>query len=619
MRRALLNRFHDSKARHRLRVYLTYGLGIAAVICIVLMTLPYFIPLQRVQQAAAIKMSSLTGQDVTFSGAARSIGFPLPVFTLRNVQIAGSADGPALLRAPKIEAELKLFPLLRGDVEIAGISVIEPKIILNTDAEGRSNWRSSSSLLVLFNPQQLATQSVPPAAMRIGEVRIVNGTISFTQDGANPRTRFTDVNVALYWPEVTKRFEMRGAMLREGLPVRFSAMLRRPAALFAKDISPFEMTIDTSALRAQLSGDLFAVPQLQADAALTLTSPSLRDLARWSIPNPDSIPAVGPISARARLHFKNRDLVLDEAKLNIGDSRAEGYLAFKPDEIRTTMQGTLDFDTIDLRPFFETQAGEVLSGAGWSTKGLQSEHLSAIDADMRISAKSLLLGKARVEDAALSILTRDNRVELSLGDGKLYDGQMTGRFVAETRHGGGMKTYGTLSLSDMHVDDALRESFNIVSLTGTGDVSLSISGEGGSASDIAGSLQGEARLRIKDGNFAGINMPALMGKARSNPVEAFLEARSGQTQIDSAIARFTIKNGIAETNDAVVLGPDYQVSLKGNATLADRKLDLKGVIRPPLDAKELFELPFAVRGPWNNPVIVPNPEALIQPASPTSN
>lgn len=106
------------------------ALGLAAVLALfaLLITLPYFMSLERVQQAAATKIAALTGQEVTFSGVSRRFSLPLPYFVLRNVQISGSQNGPALLRAPRIEAAVTLWSLFGGDVDISSLSIIAPKI-----------------------------------------------------------------------------------------------------------------------------------------------------------------------------------------------------------------------------------------------------------------------------------------------------------------------------------------------------------------------------------------------------------------------------------------------------------------------------------------------------------
>jgi AsmA protein len=595
----------------RPRFFLAYGLATLSTVFLLLMILPYLTPLERVHQAAAIKISALTGQVVTFSGASRHFSLPLPYFTLRNVQVSGSHDGPALLRAPRIDAEVSLLSLFGGDVNISSLTIINPKISLNTDAQERSNWQSPSSLLTLLDPQGNALLAGRAPSVRVGNVKIINGTILYTHDGTSARTQFDDVNATLFWPDATKRFTLRGSMKHESQPLQFTASVQNPAALFQHDISPFDLSVDSPALKAEIQGEIFANQEIKIEAGLKLSSPSLRDLARWSVPKADSIPELGKITANSKLRLHGRDLVLDDTVLQIGDSRAEGSLAFRSGGLRPFLQGTLDFDAVDLRPFVETQIKGLFTDKGLSTDTIKGDNLSALDIDLRLSAKKLQFEKAIVEDAALSILTRENRVELSLGDGKFYDGQMSGRLVAETKLGGGVKAYGTLGLTDIRVGDALRELFGVVRVTGLGEVSLNLSGEGGSAQAIFSSLQGEARLRLNDGSLAGVDVTKLMSRAREKSLDAFLEARKGGTEIESANARFIIKNAVAATEDARLAGPGYRVAMTGKAYFADRSFDMHGEILPPLDAPQDLKLPFVLKGPWFNPNLASDTAAAL--------
>lgn len=594
----------------RTKLFLALAVLLAAAL-LLLCALPYAISIERIQKEAAIKLSSLAGQQVTFSGAAREFGFPLPHFALHNVQIEGSSPGPVLLRAPRIEAELSLPALLAGRSEISCLTIVAPKIMLATDAAGRSNWRSSDSLLALFDPQRLAQNGKLPADLHVGGIKIVDGSALYTDAALNTRQQFEAVNLDLYWPDLSKRFHLRGDFLREGIPLKFSAALQRPAALFQKDISPFDLRFDTAALKAELSGEIFAAKELRMEGQLHFDSPSLDALTKWALPHIRDVPAIGPVQGSARLKFANSQLILDASTLQLGASAAQGSLSLQLQGPRPLLQATLDFDRIDLRPFLEAQIGQIGLPATSAGAKIQGAHLSALDMDLRFSAENLLLAKSTIERAALSVLTRDNRVELSLGDGQLYGGQMTGRLVTETRSPDGIKVLGTLSLRDTRIDDALREMFGIVRLTGTSDLSLNLSGEGATSQEIMSSLSGEARFLLRDGSLAGIDMAALVRKAREKPIDAFLAARTGQSTIDEASARFLITNGQAMTDNASIIGPGYRASLKGNVLLSSQSLDMTGIIGSATDEPPQPELPFAVKGPWNDPVIAPS--ALVQP------
>ena len=58
-----------------------------------------------------------------------------------------------------------------------------------------------------------------------------------------------------------------------------------------------------------------------------------------------------------------------------------------------------------------------------------------------------------------------------------------------------------------------------------------------------------------------------------------------------------------------------RLALVGSASIPERELDLKGtasLVAPPKPGSATFELPFIVQGSWNDPIMLPDPEALIQ-------
>ena len=79
-------------------------------------------------------------------------------------------------------------------------------------------------------------------------------------------------------------------------------------------------------------------------------------------------------------------------------------------------------------------------------------------------------------------------------------------------------------------------------------------------------------------------------------------------------------DGIATAEDVRVDGPTTRLTLTGTASVPSREYDLKGVaslIVGRRTARPGFELPFVVQGPWDDPLIFPDPESLIRrsPAS----
>jgi AsmA protein len=76
-----------------------------------------------------------------------------------------------------------------------------------------------------------------------------------------------------------------------------------------------------------------------------------------------------------------------------------------------------------------------------------------------------------------------------------------------------------------------------------------------------------------------------------------------------------IAHGTAKVEDMTIVGPAVNVALAGSASIPERDLDLTGTAALVVTAESgghPFELPFVVQGPWDDPMMLPDVEALIR-------
>jgi AsmA protein len=95
--------------------------------------------------------------------------------------------------------------------------------------------------------------------------------------------------------------------------------------------------------------------------------------------------------------------------------------------------------------------------------------------------------------------------------------------------------------------------------------------------------------------------------------------RSGATPYDKLIIAVKFADGIATAEDIRVEGPAAHLTLTGTTSVPAREYDLKGVasLNAVTSGAPGFDLPFVIQGPWDDPLIFPDPESLIRrsPAS----
>jgi AsmA protein len=93
------------------------------------------------------------------------------------------------------------------------------------------------------------------------------------------------------------------------------------------------------------------------------------------------------------------------------------------------------------------------------------------------------------------------------------------------------------------------------------------------------------------------------------------EFRSGRTPYDKITVALKITEGTVTVEDVKIEGTAVRLGLAGTASIPARELDLKGtasLVAPPKPGVVPFELPFIVQGSWDDPIMLPDPEALIR-------
>ena len=93
--------------------------------------------------AEAVKRA--TGRDLALNGPIALKLALRPTIEARDVALANIEGGsrPEMAKLERLEAQIALLPLLRRHIEIDRLVLVRPDILLETDAEGRPNWRFS--------------------------------------------------------------------------------------------------------------------------------------------------------------------------------------------------------------------------------------------------------------------------------------------------------------------------------------------------------------------------------------------------------------------------------------------------------------------------------------------
>jgi AsmA protein len=178
-----------------------------------------------------------------------------------------------------------------------------------------------------------------------------------------------------------------------------------------------------------------------------------------------------------------------------------------------------------------------------------------------------------------------------------------------------------MQFADIDMEQCLSQLFGVRRLEGSGNLVFSVESAGLNVQELAKNLNGTAEIAAKQGALSGLNVDQLLRRLQRAPLSANGDFRSGRTPYDKLNIGLHIAQGIATLDDVHLEGPSVRLTLTGTTSIPERELDLSGtagLFANPADANVTFELPFVVQGPWDSPLMLPDPQTLIRRSGATA-
>jgi AsmA protein len=514
---------------------------------------------------------------------------------------AGSPTPP--LAADRLVAHLRFLPLLLGRIEIANIVLDHPRIALDIDADGRSNWSP------LLTSLAHALKPVEHVAS-FSEIRIDHGTIAIADASRRKAENLSDVDLSLAWPAISKSFGATGRFTWHGEPVETSVVISDFLAALLGDSSGLKVRLNGAPLRLAFEGTISNQPSLKADGTLSAEAPSLRDALRWTGDTPVPGGGFGHFALKGQAKIIGSAISLSGVNVELDGNAAEGVLTYAANG-QKTWQGTLDSSALDLTPYVSTVRVMASNTREWNRGPMSLDGLTGFEIDLRLSAAQVTIGHARLGRTAVAASLRGGKLLVTVGESQAYNGVIRGS-LALAKAEGGAEVKSEMQFADVDLDSCLGELFGLRRVEGKGNMSFALEGSGESVFALTRSISGTVNLSAEHGTLNGINVEQVLRRLERRPLSPG-DYRSGRTPFDKLTVALKIANGSVSVDDATVDGAAVRIALAGTASIPTRELDLKGtaaLLNGPNDVA--FELPFFVSGPWDSPFPMPEASILIQ-------
>jgi AsmA protein len=589
--------------------------ALAAVVFAALVLLSFLIPADTVRDQVKAEIRAVTGLDPVLRGNMAVSLFPRGAVAFEDVVLGDAGSAAPAITVEQLLVRLRFFPLLIGRIEIADVSLMRPTISISFTPDGGSNWSSHVEMLAR------ALQPHRERVASFSEIRISDGTVELRDARHHLSETLSNVEFALAWPSISKTFAASGSFRWHGEVIDGNFSLSDFVAALVGDKSGLKVRLSGAPAKFAFDGYISYRPTLRMEGTLAADSPSLRETLRWATHRVPPGGGFGRFALKAQTNVANGNIALSGVNVELDGNVGEGALTLNTDS-RQTLQGTLATETLDLTPYVSAVRLLTTGDRSWEQAPIKLDGLNDVDVDLRLSAARVTIASAKLGRTAVAANLRGGHLTVTVGESEAFGGLVKGSFgLAQDAAGADLKAQ--LQFADVDLEQCLADLFGFRRMEGKGTLGFAVESKGASVLGLTEALNGSVNLTSRKGAIVGINLEQLLKRLERSPLSIGNELRTGRTPFTQLMVDLKIEQGTVNVDDVHLEGPALRLALAGSASIPARELHLNGTAKlvsaPAAGAAEaapVFELPFVLEGPWDDPEFRPDIRVLMQHSGP---
>ncbi|HYH19073.1 MAG TPA: AsmA family protein [Azospirillum sp.] len=556
---------------------------------------------------AARQASAALGREVAIDGTLDvDLGDPIRIH-LEGLRVANTdwAAEPNFAEVRVLDAQVRLWPLLRGDIELPEVKVSGPKVAMEKNMEGANNWTFGS------DPRKEAAEEAVKPDDR-GEIPVVESLV--IEDGRvgylDPRSEIdidSTINTAT-GDSGEARVHLDGQGSFAGKP--FKLAVDGGSLMFLRESpQPYPINIEASVgkTRGKVEGKIAEPVKLQGiDLSIEVAGEDMAEIFPiFGIPTPKT----RAYALSGHLGKEGEVWRFDGMQGKVGESDLSGNLAMDLGGERPSITADLTsrrLAAVDMAGF----VGASPRGRGdYPTKGpgrilpateVNLERLRFADMDVTFKGQRVEAPMALLDglEARLKLENGKATLEpLSVGVGK---GRIAGTVVLDGQHDAAVLRTN-LEVRGVQLARFFRDTPFAQEMGGTVSGRVQLAGRGPTVADILAVADGKVGLAVDGGRISALAVKGL----KTNVLETLGVVLSGDRPLpfNCFVTDLEAKNGIVDVNALVLDTPETLMTGSGGINLKEERLSLHLQGRAKHPQVFATHVPVNVRGSFANPDI----------------
>ena len=551
---------------------------VAALLVFAITALVFFIDVNVYKPRIEAAASDAMGMDFKIGGKMRIVLLPRFGVSLENVVIKKGELN--FLSAQKVRIGLKLLPLIKREARISEFTIIEPKITIERDKNGRFNFEGPMQ-------KPAKEKKLPVALLTMGSFVISKGELIFLDRISNARTELNSIDMKIkdlsFTAERSHRllqdisfsgdFQCRSLKTKDFEVKNLKFDMKGKDGIF--DISPIAMNFFGEAERGSIKVDITGekpIFRAQYTASNFYFDRFLEAVSKKQIAKSNTTSSEKKSGNETEL--TNVDLTISNLSFGKGGKDLFNNISFSGDfqcrslktkdfEVKNLKfdmkgkDGIFDISPIAMNFFGGTEKGAIKADLRGDSPLLKIQFAATkFDFEKFVEAfskKNIMKGQM---DFSLNIATNGKNLE-----------EMKRRMNGEASlKGENLLLYG-IDLDSLLSKIQESQNFSLVDV---------------GAFFLAGPL---GTVLTKGYDFAGV----------------YKETRGGEGNIKKLVSEWRIKNGIAEAEDVALSTKRNRLAMKGGLDFVNSQFD--DVTVAALDENGCAKFSQKIHGPFKNPQV----------------
>jgi uncharacterized protein involved in outer membrane biogenesis len=505
----------------------------------------------------------------------------------------------------RLDMQIRLLPLLKGDVDLMLVQADRPRVELRRNQAGLANWDFS-------NGQVAEPMRLPP----IRKFVIKQGRLDFRDEGRGLSFKGT-VEASEKLGAANRGFQLLGDGVLNAEPFRLN-VTGGPLLNIERDKPyPFDAVVRAGATRVTARGQVIRPFDLgRLTMAMTARGDDLADLyGLTGVP----LPNTPPYRLTTRFVREGAIYRLEGLTGRVGDSDLAGKLKVDAGGKRPMLTATLRTRSLDFDDMAAVFGGAPKAGAGETASPVQAAIARELTAEQRLLPDATLdVRRLRAMDAEVDyhvsairdapLPLRAASVKLDLDRGLLVADPLRldlpqGLIYGSARLNGRPAT--PVAAVDLRVTHARLEQMVPMRggsrpLTGVLAARLKLEGAGDSVRRAAANADGQVTFVVPNGEIRKA-FAELLGVNIVKGLGLLMKKDQDTTPIHCAVASFDAKDGVLRADRIIFdTGP---VLGKGSGTidLRTERVDLRIQGKPKKFRIGRLDMPVTAKGPLKGP------------------